>query len=88
MAAKRRPKHSKAEPGKWLPLGSERHFDVCCDCGLVHKNEYAVVIEAVSGKNRMAPVVKLYQRVWRDNRATAAKRRQKRARGERVATDA
>lgn len=89
MAAKKkpRPRSSKAEAGVWFPIGSRNHFDVCCDCGLVHRNEFSIVIEAVSANN-MRPVVKLFGRAWRDNRATAAKRAHKRKRGEPVASDA
>lgn len=37
----------------------------CCDCGLVHKFEFKVVKGTI------------YAKAWRDNRATAQKRRHK-----------
>lgn len=79
MTAARRPKHAKAVAGAWEPIGSRMHFDVCCDCGLVHKSQFKVLIVATTGGRTSA---RLFQRVWRDERATAAKRREKRKRGE------
>lgn len=69
------------KPGEWLPLGSQSCFSVCCDCGLVHRDEYAVQILAGTGKKLE---VRMYSRHWRDNRKTAQKRREKKRKGEKL----
>lgn len=53
--------------GEWFPLSS---IDACCDCGLVHKNEYRV-----ANRNTVTGVITIEHRSWRDNRRTAALRR-------------
>jgi hypothetical protein len=45
----------------------------------VHKREYRV---EMVGKTGGRATLRIWERAWRDNRATAAKRRQKKLRGE------
>lgn len=58
-----------AVDGEWLRFARKGHRIACCDCGLVHVVEFAVV----DGKVDV--------RFSRDNRATAAMRRGKNKRG-------
>lgn len=51
--------------GEWQTMSSRRHKIACCDCGLVHLLEFRVS----RGKIKF--------RAWRDNRATANRRRSK-----------
>ncbi len=48
--------------GEWVNVTEER-FYACCDCGLVHKYEHRIL----EGR--------ILRRVFRDNRATADRRR-------------
>ena len=48
--------------GEWVDVTNERFF-ACCDCGLVHRQEYIIVDASV------------LRRVFRDARATANRRR-------------
>ncbi len=52
--------------GEWIDVTAER-FLACCDCGLVHKEEYRIII-ADDGTEH------ILRRVIRDNRATAGRR--------------
>jgi hypothetical protein len=67
-------KTEKAKAGVWFPIGSKWHREVCCDCGLVHKVEIGVNMEAQTGKS---PSVRIFQRGWRDDRMTARLRKQR-----------
>lgn len=58
--------------GEWVRPIKRGYKMACCDCGLVHRVEFAHV---PYGSGR-----KIIFRVWRDERATAAKRREKRKR--------
>jgi hypothetical protein len=78
---KRLPKASVAEAGVWYPIGSKQHFSICCDCGLVHKDEFGIQLVGGTG---MKPEFRLFARHWRDPRKTAAKRREKKRRGEKL----
>ena len=50
--------------GQWFRVANRKdHYEVCCDCGLEHRVEYRV-------RNG-----KLEFRAWREDRATAARRR-------------
>lgn len=62
--------------GEWVDVTAERYL-ACCDCGLVHKEEYRI-IEAENGDEH------IIRRVIRDNRATAGVRRSMKARKEGV----
>lgn len=55
-------KYKKLEDGQWSDIG-EIHWITCCACCLTH----VVEIQKVRGGYRL--------RAWRDNRATANKRR-------------
>lgn len=48
--------------GEWVDVTEERFYS-CCDCGLVHRYEHRVL----EGR--------ILRRVFRDNRATADRRR-------------
>lgn len=64
--AKQRTKYdiSQTIDGKWRTPPRNRHFyRACCDCGLVHREEYRV-------RNG-----KVQYRVWRDPEETKAERR-------------
>ena len=55
--------------GQWIRPIKKGYKMACCDCGLVHRVEFAHV---PYGSGR-----KIILRAWRDNRATAAMRRKK-----------
>jgi hypothetical protein len=59
----KRSTYEKPKPGEPFVVGTHEKW-VCCDCGLVHKFEFSIV----GGKIRA--------RAWRDNRSTAARRRE------------
>jgi hypothetical protein len=56
-------KPHKPKPGEWVPLSGKLRME-CCDCGLVHRLEFRIDEDKF-----------LYMRGWRDNRATANRRR-------------
>lgn len=58
---------------EWVDVTVERSVQ-CCDCGLVHREDYRV-IESENGDHIIRQAV-------RDNRATAARRRSLKARKE------
>ncbi len=58
---------------EWVDVSMERSVQ-CCDCGLVHTEDYRI-IESETGDHIIRQAV-------RDNRATAARRRSLRARKE------
>ena len=58
--------------GEWVDVTAERNL-ACCDCGLVHQEEYRI-IEAENG------TAHILRRVIRDNRATAYRRMSMKAR--------
>ncbi len=60
--------------GEWIDVTAER-FLACCDCGLVHHEEYQI-ITADDGTEH------ILRRVVRDKRATAGRRRSLKARKE------
>ena len=60
--------------GEWVDVTAERHL-ACCDCGLVHDEEYQI-ITAENGDER------ILCRVIRNNRATGNHRRSMKARKE------
>ncbi len=53
--------------GEWVKPKRRFYYMQCCDCGLVHKMEFAVQKDGRGA----APIF----RVWRDNLRTAAVRR-------------
>jgi len=60
--------------GEWVDVTAERCL-ACCDCGLVHNEEYRI-IEAENGNEH------ILRRVIRDNRATAHRRMSMKAKKE------
>lgn len=62
-------KYKPAKNGEWIRPVKKGYKMACCDCGLVHVLEFAHV---PWGRGR-----KIIFRAWRDERATAAKRRGK-----------
>ena len=64
--------------GEWVDVTIGRN-SACCDCGLVHKEEYRIIV----GENGDEHILK---RVIRDNRATANKRRSLKAHKEGIWT--
>ena len=64
-------KYKKVEPGEWMRPVKNYYKMMCCDCGLVHVFQFKHI---PWGKGR-----KILLRAWRDNRATAARRRRKKA---------
>lgn len=65
--------YSKPKAGEWIRPIKRGYKMACCDCGLVHRMEFAHV---PYGGGR-----KIIFRAWRDERATAAMRREKKKRG-------
>jgi hypothetical protein len=57
-------KYHQQQDGEWVQP-KEGYKMACCDCGLIHRMEFRVR----GGKVQF--------RAWRDNRATAARRRRK-----------
>ena len=60
---------------EWVDVTCERSIQ-CCDCGLVHRENYRI-IESENGDH-------IIRQAFRDNRATAARRRSLKARKEGV----
>lgn len=58
----------QAEAGEWMDMPGRHYRLICCDCGLSHDFEFRVV----KGKIRF--------RAYRNERSTAAVRREKRKR--------
>ncbi len=54
--------YTQRHDGEWVDVTEERFF-ACCDCGLVHTQEYIIVGASV------------LRRVFREARATANRRR-------------
>lgn len=65
-------RYKKPKAGEWVRPIKRGYKMACCDCGLVHKMEFAHI---PYGSGR-----KVIFRVWRDERATAAIRRETRKR--------
>jgi hypothetical protein len=60
--------YDKPEPGTWVNPVKRGYKIICCDCGLVHRFDFRHVRW---GRGR-----KIQFRCWRDERATAAVRRE------------
>lgn len=69
--ARRRGYHH-LEDGEWFELNMRAHWDQCCSCALIHKQQY-VALDKKTGKR--ARGIKILMRAYRDDRATAAARR-------------
>jgi len=54
-------KYPQIEPGQWVKPKRKYYRMMCCDCGLVHKFEFALV--------KWPPGFAIQLRGWRDNRA-------------------
>lgn len=72
MARKRR-RYDSPSAGEWVRPVRQGYRMACCDCGLVHRIDFAHI---PYGSGR-----KVIFRVWRDERATAAMRRERRKGG-------
>lgn len=59
---------------EWVDVTCERSVQ-CCDCGLVHREDYRIVPTDGDGDH-------IIRKAVRDNRATAARRRSLKARKE------
>lgn len=76
-------RYHKTQDGETLVVPLE-HKVACCDCGLVHRvkvEPFRVETIGPRGGKKVGPL-KLRRTVWRDERATAAVRRERRKRGE------
>lgn len=62
--------------GEWYEPTLKGHVEQCCDCQLVHKNEYRVL----NPEGDVVTGMRVEMRCWRDERKTAAARRTKKAR--------
>jgi Zn-finger protein len=60
-----REKYTDQHEGEWVPQRRRRHFEQCCDCGLIHRLNYRIR----SGR--------IEQQAFRDERRTAGVRRVK-----------
>lgn len=65
-------RYHRPRRGEWVQPIRRGYKMACCDCGLVHRLDFRVV----NGRVQF--------RVFRDNRATAAKRREERKRSNRT----
>jgi hypothetical protein len=61
-------KYPKVQAGEWVSPVRKGYRMACCDCGLVHKMDFALIAWRNGGK-------KIIFRAYRDERATAAIRR-------------
>jgi len=91
MGKKTRSIYEEPKPGEWVNPIMKGYKLVCCDCGLVHKMDFRVFVKEkkfkdgsyIEGKiGKGASKLFASFRCWRDNRATAAHRREKRKRDE------
>lgn len=62
-------KYPKKQNGEWVQPVMTGYRMACCDCGLVHKMNFKVI--------KWGRGHKVIFQAFRDNRATAAKRRSK-----------
>jgi len=71
-------KYDYPKEGEWI-TPTRVHKLACCDCGLVHTTHFRIaIIERLNGRKHGKPTVQF--RVWRDDRATAGRRRAKKMR--------
>lgn len=73
MSNTRRPKNADFQVIDGIPYYARKKedFEVCCDCSLVHRVKY----EVVDSKGNPVKGARIRMTVWRDERATAARRR-------------
>lgn len=71
-------RYNEPEEGEWVQPIPEGYKLQCCDCGLVHRLDFRVSAYGIAG---VGPEYRVQFRVFRDNRATAAVRRERRKRG-------
>ena len=69
IAWKRRKPYPQVKVGEWVTPKRKFYKAACCDCGLVHRVELRLVTTPNGGKQ-------IQWRMFRDNRATAAVRRE------------
>lgn len=65
-------KYPKASAGEWIKPRRRFYYMGCCDCGLVHKMEFALR-PVTSGSG-------IFIRAWRDEAQTKALRKKERIR--------
>lgn len=65
-------KYANPELGEKVYPKHRYYYMACCDCGLVHKMEFGTIRD-----QPRKGLVSVWFRVWRDNRRTAAMRREK-----------
>lgn len=63
-------RYPEVKAGEWVKPTRKGYRLMCCDCGLVHKIDF-LLVPLHGGKG-------IIFRAFRDNRATAARRRNKR----------
>lgn len=71
-------RYPKVQAGEWVQPTRKGYKMACCDCGLVHTLDF-ILVPYGDGKR------KIRFRAFRDNRATAAKRRKQALAGRRGA---
>lgn len=69
--ARRRSYHQVTD-GEWFAPSMVAHWDSCCDCHLIHREQFKVVDKRTGKKIRNAQV---WVRSYRHDRATSASRR-------------
>jgi len=67
-------RYTQRYDGEWVDVSCEGYV-ACCDCGLVHREEYRIIV-ADNGDEH------ILRRVIRDNKATAGRRRSLKAKKE------
>jgi len=77
MATKRKRTYRSPAAGEWIRPVHQGYRLACCDCGLVHRVDFRAVSHAT---NRATSEASVALRFWRDERATAAVRRERRKR--------
>lgn len=70
--AKLKGKYPTHSPGEWVKPKRRFYYMGCCDCGLVHKMEFA--LKPVGGGSG------IFIRAWRDEEQTKALRKKKKIR--------
>ena len=76
-------RYDQPEAGEWVQPTPEGYKFQCCDCGLVHRLDFRIVY-ANTGMPVRFSGRKVQFRAFRDERATAAVRRERRKRDEKA----
>ena len=70
-------KYEQPKPGEWIRPCVSGYKMACCDCGLVHRLDFRVLRAVNRTHGKILKGARVEFRAYRDNRATAALRRQK-----------